>query len=73
MLKSRNPDQKIKATAAIESSKKKAVNLDANPTRAKLNSSDTTVDLKFCLIYSYKKPNRDFTFAGKILFRSYKG
>ena len=69
MLSSRNPDMKINATAAIESSKKKAVNLNANPMRVKSNEmigNGSTIDLKFCLIYFHKATADEF--RGKINF-----
>lgn len=67
---SKDPDKKIKATAAIESSKNKAVNLDSNPMRTDLTGNETTIDFKFCLIYAHRTPTLDLKYSGKIYFYS---
>jgi hypothetical protein len=70
---SKDPDKKIKATAAMENSKNKAVNLDSNPMREQSTGNETTIDLKFCLIYAHRIPAIDPKYRGKffILLTSY--
>ena len=54
-LASRNPDKKIKATAALENSQKKSSRLDANYYKNSIDvSGNKTMDLKFCSVYGRK-------------------
>ncbi len=54
-LASKNPDEKIKATAALDNSQKRALNLDSDLTYdANTNVNETTPDLKFCSVYGYR-------------------
>jgi hypothetical protein len=54
-LASKNPDEKIKATAALDNSQKRALNLDSDLTYdAGTNINETTTDLKFCSVYGYR-------------------
>ncbi len=68
VLTSKDPDKKIKATAAMENSKNKAVNLDSNPMREQSTGNETTIDLKFCLIYAHRIPALDPKYRGKFSF-----
>jgi hypothetical protein len=54
-LASKNPEQKINATAALNNSQKRAMNLDSNVNyEPDVKANETTTDLKFCSIYGYK-------------------
>ena len=50
-LASRNPDQKIKAIAALENSQKRSHQLEAN-FKSRYNEKTQTIDLKFCSVYA---------------------
>ncbi len=54
-LASKNPEQKINATAALSNSQKRAMNLDSNVNyEADVKANETTTDLKFCSVYGYR-------------------
>ena len=54
-LASRNPDKKIKATAALDNSQKKSSKLDTNYYKnAAASNGNDTLDLKFCSAYEQK-------------------
>ena len=60
--------------AALESSKKKAGNVDAYPTKNQLNKANNTesvTDLKLCQFYSHTKPNRE-EYEGNNYFDSHE-
>ena len=55
-MASRNPDKKIKATAALDNSQKRSIKLDENSYvgTPEINGNETTMDLKFCSIYAQR-------------------
>jgi hypothetical protein len=56
-LTSKNPEQKIDATAALDHSLKRSIQLDSNANNARdaaVNANETTTDLKFCSVYGYR-------------------
>ena len=50
-LASNNPDQKIKATAALDNSQKRSIRLDSNGMINEIRVNETTTDIKFCSVY----------------------
>ena len=56
-LASRNPDTKIKATAALDNSQKRSIKLESNNelyNNSNKNGNETTIDLKSCSVYAHK-------------------
>jgi hypothetical protein len=53
-LTSKNPEQKIDATAALDHSLKRSIQLDSNAMDVAINANETTTDLKFCSVYGYR-------------------
>jgi hypothetical protein len=55
ILSEKHIEQKINATAALNNSQKRAMNLDANVNyEADVKANETTTDLKFCSVYGYR-------------------
>jgi hypothetical protein len=66
ILSSINPDMKIRASAAMEASKRRSINVDRTNNKKILEDQAQTFDLQNCLYYVNRKPA--FKYSGKCLF-----